>query len=1045
MIKAYIAPALSSALSKLKEIIAQNEELGKETVIFCEDRLSLAAERTICSAVGGSFLTSVYSFGRFLSTENGKPQNVLSSQGSAMALRKLIDENRDKLNLFSRLSGATAAQDVYDTIALLYSSRVTPDDLAMVNSSSPLLDKKVKDLELLYREYSDYLRENDCIDRNAYLRLLPDIIKTSKKIKGKDVILLGFQAFTCSVSECAYACMEVAQNVLGFFIGGKEDIYTNEAIASFSHQASYFGGCETERVPSTACPEAEHLRKNIFNPESFHYTEPKRSNKVCAYEAVDAEEELEYVAANVIKHVFEDGVRYRSISVMVPDLKAYQSILERVFAEYSIPYYVDRRYSLAEHPVCSFVLDYLSCVSDGCLLNSVSAVVSSPLFGVNKKDKDLYINYALRLAAFRGGVKREPDPEILKKLKYDISAVQRIRERFLDGLKTLPSKADGRIFCNAIRELLVKFNAQEVVAKLATSVKDEYPSLSAFSERAVECALSVIDEAEKLTSGMSLTAREFSKILKSGFTAMEISLIPPKADAVFVGDIAKTANTGSEVLFALGLTDAVPCSSQDTAILTDKELSSLAELQVVISPKINQVNMRARELTALNICAFKKKLYLTYTTGSSGDEARPSEIITYFKQLFRTPSGGTEVVLDKRKLERSESVLPYYSSRPMPAARQLLKTNLRSGVTGAVYSTLVDNGHKDLADRAMTNEDRTYKIECGKALYGNYVSPTTLETYFACPYTSFMKQGLKVNEREEGVMRPLDSGNFIHTVLQKLAYSVNGIETVEELTSVAEGIAEKLLQTPQYASLNTTKRGEYTAKCLVEEATDVAKGMFEQLKNSKFTITDVEKKCDVVLDNGVKIGGRIDRVDSCGDMVRIIDYKTGSIDDDAYAYYMGTKLQLPLYLLSVSKGKRPVGAYYFPAKVAYADKVDGVYRLKGFMDGSDEVVRSSDTTVLEKKKSEYFNAYFKGRKVDGAMPPEDFKDFLDYSVLVSRKGINEMMEGNVAPMPTAKACDYCKMGGSCRFSVGGEDEPRKKVKINCEKIARIVREYKGDE
>ena len=48
MIYAVNCAALSAALGQLKKIVAENEEKGIKTVIFCEDRLSLAAERTVC-------------------------------------------------------------------------------------------------------------------------------------------------------------------------------------------------------------------------------------------------------------------------------------------------------------------------------------------------------------------------------------------------------------------------------------------------------------------------------------------------------------------------------------------------------------------------------------------------------------------------------------------------------------------------------------------------------------------------------------------------------------------------------------------------------------------------------------------------------------------------------------------------------------------------------------------------------------------------------------------------------------------------------------
>jgi ATP-dependent helicase/DNAse subunit B len=194
------------------------------------------------------------------------------------------------------------------------------------------------------------------------------------------------------------------------------------------------------------------------------------------------------------------------------------------------------------------------------------------------------------------------------------------------------------------------------------------------------------------------------------------------------------------------------------------------------------------------------------------------------------------------------------------------------------------------------------------------------------------------------------------------------------------------------------------------------------------------------LDGGIKLSGRIDRVDECGDMVRIIDYKTGTVDSSASSYYMGLKLQLPLYLMSAAKGKRAVGAYYFPAQIEYKDKPDGVFRLKGFMDGSEEVVRSSDTVVQEKEKSNYFDAYLKGRKLDYAMDREQFSYFLNYAYLVSRKGASELVGGNITPSPAEGACLSCKFAGSCGFAAGTDGEERKAFKVNCAKIAQIAKD-----
>ncbi|MBO5328383.1 MAG: PD-(D/E)XK nuclease family protein [Clostridia bacterium] len=1054
MNKSYLAPSLSVALTKLKEIVAQNESLGKNTVIFCEDRLSLAAERTVCAAVGGTFLTGVYTFARFLSSEKKLTQKVLSSQGSAMVIRKIIEDNARQFKLFKKLFSASGAQAVYDTIAVLYSSRVSPQDISQITTENTLFKSKLNDLAFIYSEYNKYLTENGLLDRNTYLKLLPDVIENSSKIKGSSVILLGFQSFTSSTSECARACMRAANSVDGIFIGGAEDIYTNESVAAFHSVAKEFGGAENENLQSTLCLEAEVIRKTLFNPERFICENKIKTDKVHIFEAADEVEELEFIAASIKKHVLSEGERYAKISVMLPDVKSSQSTLERVFGQFKVPYYIDRRIPLSEHFICDFIINLLNCLHDGCSFESVNAVISSPLFPVSRKDKDIYRNYLLRFGNFRGAAKREPKEEVCKNGGFNYASVHGVYEVF-NGTYKMLLKGSGADITVGIKRALASFGVEKKLEDLHEKYKDVYPVKAQLAARAYSSAIAVLDEAAALTQNIKLSVKEYIKILKSGFTACEISLIPPKADAVFVGDMVATANTGSNVVFAAGLTEAVPKTGSDTALLTDREIAELERLCVNVSPKIQQVNLRSREVTALNVCAFRKHLYLTYPVYSNGGETAKSEIISYVKNAFLNVRGNPLTQITQKQLNASLKALPYYCSEEIPAIKQLVNVSARPEVVSAIYSALEINGKQAIADEALIEDKPRELILNGKKLFGGEygsVSPTTLESYFACPYQNFMSRGLSLLEREEGSMRAVDAGNFIHNVLEDVFHpdKINGGGgefSKEQLKEVATKVANELLLTPKYAPLTDSKSGKYTGGELVLEAVEVCLGAFEQLENSNFKVAYSETSCNVPLNGGLKLYGRIDRVDECGDMVRVVDYKTGTITSSADSYYMGLKLQLPLYLTSASKGKRPIGAYYFPATVGYVDdgKNDGVFRLKGFMDCSEEVVHNSDITLQPKKKSKYFDAYLPGgRKVESSMPKEDFEYFIQYATLIARKGADEMVGGNVTPSPATGACEYCKMGGSCNFLVGVDGESRNVGSIKCEQIANIVKKIKGD-
>ena len=165
----------------------------------------------------------------------------------------------------------------------------------------------------------------------------------------------------------------------------------------------------------------------------------------------------------------------------------------------------------------------------------------------------------------------------------------------------------------------------------------------------------------------------------------------------------------------------------------------------------------------------------------------------------------------------------------------------------------------------------------------------------------------------------------------------------------------------------------------------------------------------------VNVKGDADRIDDSDDYVRVVDYKTGRIDDSGAAYYTGRKLQLQLYLLAASEGKKPAGAFYFPAADPYKNADEEKFRMKGFYSAEDDVVTRLDPALGEGEKSSVF-AGTRGKFSDKAMPEEDFRLFLGYSKLVAEQAEEEMKGGNVKPSPYEKSCEYCKLLSLCGFT-----------------------------
>lgn len=1058
-----IAPTLSGALEELKRQVAAAEQAGRRTVIFCEDRLTLVAERAVCAAVGGTFSTSVYTLARFLSGQRGS-EGILSGQGSAIVIRDIIERSRGELRLFSRLSAASAARSVYDTIALLYSSGIGADDIDGAQART-LLGDKLHDIALIYRRYNEYLDKIGRLDRNVYLRLLPPVIQQSPAILGADVIFLGFQAFTGTVLQCVRACMLTADNCCGLFVGGAPDIYANEAPAQFQALASECSALRpatmrTVTLPSDLSQEAEVIRKGLFEPASY-FSEGISTDRVHVFEAEDEVSELEFIAASIKKFVHE-GTRYGKISVMLPGTDTYAPVLARVFAQYRIPYYLDERRALSEHALSAFICDFLECVAGGCAAEDVLAVCSSYLFCVRSKEegedeegakrrarangrlRDIFRNYVLRCANWRGGVRREPNRDICEALGFDYDSVLAAWKSFSGALALFPAgKATAGRWAAAVRNLLQYFGCEGEIARISAIYQGQFPARAQFNSRAYDGVLSVSDEIEELAPEASYTAREFKKLLSSGLAAAEIALIPPKTDAVFVGDISSTVNAGSDVVFAAGLTDAVPPAGSDTALLTDRELSSLEQLNIKISPKISQVDRRRRETVSLNLCSFRQHLYVTYPAMCGGEEKVRSEIVAYILKLFKNARGGAMVPLTQKMLDASGRATPYYCSELVPALKTLAGGALPPRTSSALYGVLAERGYGWEANKTLRAEAPKGAIQGGRQLFApsGSISPTLLETYFSCPYKNFAQRGLRLAEREEGAVRPIDTGNFIHAVLQKLAGEFSSLESCEQAQQRGGDIARSMLEEPQYSSIGRSASGKLVAERLVKEAGMAGGAAYSQLAGSSFTVRDAEKWYNTEV-GGVRAGGRIDRVDSFGDMVRVIDYKTGETDTSPQSYYAGVKLQLPFYLLAASKGARPVGAYYFPANIDFAENPAN-FRLEGFSDSSEDSVRASDTELGEKGASRFTGVKIGGKRSKGAIEGDDFADFLEYSTLIARRGADGMFGGNIAPSPYDKACKYCKLRGMCGLSP--ESVPRVAGNISCADIAQIVRRTKGEE
>ena len=984
------AATLDDALRCLGKIVREREARGERTLIFCEDRFTLLAERAVLSACGGTFLTEVTTFARYLSGPG-----VLSKEGSVLEISSLLAECAEELRCFR----PRAAQAVYETIAQLSASRV---DAAMLRSGAEsaegALGGKLSDLALLLERYEARLKARGILDESGYLALLPEKLAAQG---GDGVVFFGFRSFTKQALEGVKAALGSFRSVTGIFLAGEAELYTNEALHRF---AAVCGDAVREWAPDTLSGEARLLRDGLFAPGVS--ATRMRTQKIRRFTAADEAEELSVIAALIKKHIFE-GARYRDIVVLVPEGAFFQ--VEKVFGAYRIPFFADKKRAFSEHPFCVLVLDLLAAVSDGVLPDEADAIASSYYFGQG----DNYRNYLLRYGAYRGGVKREIRGSAEG---YDREELLACRERMLSFLELFPRKGKGKEYAAAIRALRTAADADRRTAALQeafSGAERQFLSLDPLER--------ILAEIESVAGERPLTAREFCDGLLSSLSALEISMIPQYLDAVFVGELTESRFCRAPIVFASGLTGDLPRVAQDTAVITDGEIASLSSIRLEIEPAIAQVNARAREGLGLNLCAFTEALYLSRPLRRGREDTEPSEIFSDLESLFEMPN--------------MPDLFPYDCCERQPATLRMLslQNGFRAGreEDSKGFSTLYAllGEPKELVEGKLA-DGNARTPEAGQLIFSSDISPSLLERYFECPYAGFARS-LRLVERQERPVLDTDTGTFVHAVLEKAAPLFNGFSTEEECRRFARAAAQELLEA-RFAALADTGAGRYTAERLLGEAEAVTAAAYRQLARSAFRVTETEAKIAL---KELSLSGKTDRVDEADGFVRVIDYKTGKIEDSAGAYYTGRKLQLELYLRAAANGKRAAGAFYFPAADAFAKEGEPRFQMRGFYCGENEVISRMDVGLKE-GSSELFKGGYDG----SGMPREDFEAFLDYSLLVSQKAENEMRAGNISPSPYGDACGFCKLKSLCGF-VG---EPRKEGAVRCADIVAAVRRERGE-
>ena len=251
--------------------------------------------------------------------------------------------------------------------------------------------------------------------------------------------------------------------------------------------------------------------------------------------------------------------------------------------------------------------------------------------------------------------------------------------------------------------------------------------------------------------------------------------------------------------------------------------------------------------------------------------------------------------------KRNEAIFAYHFYRILQRARKVsliyqTKTDSFSFGEKSRFITQLESEYRSTQINYLNYESELFSKEnvneienkgCNK-LIDNWlisgISASSITTYFRCPVSFYCKYilGIKEPKEVEENLNPMTFGNLAHSILEKIY--PHKILNVRDFKKMSEGI-DLLIKDEMFKILGTKDlRGiNYAnfkmARELITKILDYEMSLIK--KGAKIEIIDTERKIDFEIstaNNQIKFFAIIDRIDRFEKNLRIIDYKTGRVD-----------------------------------------------------------------------------------------------------------------------------------------------------------------------
>jgi ATP-dependent helicase/nuclease subunit B len=1054
---------------------------GGEALIIVPEQFSFEFERLMYDFSGAkvfnSGFLSICSFSKLSERIFDKCGGVRGKYASEAvksvilyrALNRLCDRKALR-TLEKRVKYASFRAKILSALRELSDNRIPPEVLRnRFEGGGAGLPDKILDITDIYAEYVNLLSESGYRDEINRHFDAARIAFASLFFKGKTVFIDSFSGFTADEIELIKVAAKTADDVFitlptdntdepfGVFesvnltrdrlyqaLGALEiPIFTYKMLNKNRRFKTPGLLAYAENLFSlTKSPAPEYKAAESANSENSKSGE--KSNAVTVFRGRDAEAEAKFCAATIFK-LCASGKRYSygDIAVAVRGIAGVSGIFESVFRRYKIPLWVDDRQTIKGRKTAVFLLSFLyaACLKNATADDFIRIAKCGFLSfddGAPVTDEDIdclesfcYINDIKRETFFEEFT--DPGAEKLRRLIMSL----------IDDFAAKTRGGGGRTYITALAELTERLDIKNKVKGAPTADADELTAQRG-DVRTWNLICDVIADLFDVFGGSDeIAAEEFCKVFEAALADLKLASPPVSLNTVTMIEASPERLSSPKVLFICGANEGLfPAVPTSDGIFTENDIETLRERGIIITGTPTE-RLADERFSAYAVAASPtERLFITYAdSGENGAALSPSEFVKNAEALF-----GKAVTFDSLRLGAAFFCLTPESTYAEYIARLGESSPDMAVMKAALLEIPV------YAERLRQNENAVSSLtrETAARLYGDVIrfSATGIEAFSSCPFKFFAKYGLRIYPRRKNDLTANIRGGVIHDCLKNVGEGIAESRYTGDFEGLLTSDIKRFMD--DYFDSQIENGKLYKSESFKTEyenifgaAYTVSKHLIAEFAQSGFTPTGFEygigTKNSPTPPLTVKSGegntaqfrGIADRIDTYGDFIRVVDYKSF---DKAFSYsemYDGINLQPLFYIAALTeggafKGKSPAALIYLfsyeiePNIPRRADDGGKQIKTTGVILRDRAVIEAMETpsdpksykfipTKYVKKTDEYKNT----------LTSEEFDKLTRFSKEKLAAAADRLAAGECRANPLAeaagksKACAWCDYSGLC--------------------------------